>query len=72
MADQKPVTHMVGQYSKTLYPSPLPMTPGEEMGGFKLGSTVILLFEAPEDFEFTVKPGETVRMGQAFGGRSKA
>lgn len=45
------------------------MSPGQEMGGFKLGSTVILVFEAPSDFQLLVKPGDTVRMGQAFGER---
>ena len=27
------------------------------MGGFNFGSTIVLIFEAPNDFEFVVKPG---------------
>lgn len=41
---------------------------GEEMGGFKLGSTVVLVFEAPEQgFTFTLEPGQQVRVGQSLG-----
>lgn len=44
-----------------------PLTRGQEMGGFKLGSTIVMVFEAPRGFRFTVKPGEKVKVGQAFG-----
>jgi phosphatidylserine decarboxylase len=37
------------------------------MGGFKLGSTVVMVFEAPRGFSFTVKPGEKVKVGQRMG-----
>lgn len=41
---------------------------GQEMGRFKLGSTVILLFakDALQAFDPKVKPGAITRMGQAF------
>lgn len=45
----------------------MPLEKGEEMGGFKLGSTVVLCFEAPSDFEFNVKVGDKVKMGQNIG-----
>ncbi|KAG0051081.1 phosphatidylserine decarboxylase 1 [Gryganskiella cystojenkinii] len=44
-----------------------PLHVGEEMGGFKLGSTVVLVFEAPENFKFVIEPGQRVKMGQALG-----
>ncbi|KAG9097121.1 phosphatidylserine decarboxylase 1 [Ceratobasidium sp. UAMH 11750] len=44
-----------------------PLTRGQEMGGFKLGSTVVMVFEAPRGFEFTIKPGEKVKVGQRMG-----
>ncbi|KAI8888259.1 phosphatidylserine decarboxylase [Backusella circina FSU 941] len=40
---------------------------GDEMGGFYLGSTVVLVFEAPNNFKFDVTSGEKVKMGQALG-----
>lgn len=50
---------------------------GDEMGGFQLGSTVVLVFEAPasgvgEDgrkkgWEWEVEKGQRVKMGQALG-----
>ncbi|KZS90254.1 phosphatidylserine decarboxylase [Sistotremastrum niveocremeum HHB9708] len=44
-----------------------PLRPGQEMGGFSLGSTIVLVFEAPKGFGFSVKAGEVVRVGQALG-----
>ncbi|KAF4121810.1 phosphatidylserine decarboxylase [Geosmithia morbida] len=50
---------------------------GDEMGGFQLGSTVVLVFEAPAEakgadgetkgWEWAVNKGQTVKMGQALG-----
>ncbi|KAA1102520.1 phosphatidylserine decarboxylase 1 [Puccinia graminis f. sp. tritici] len=40
---------------------------GTEVGAFSLGSTIVLVFEAPEQFQFSVKKGEPVRVGQAIG-----
>lgn len=49
---------------------------GEEMGGFQLGSTIVLIFEAPatsegaEDksgFTWVVEKGQKLKMGQALG-----
>lgn len=58
-----------------------PMVKGGEMGGFNLGSTIVLVFEAPgggEDgesgekrkeggFRFLVKRGQRVKVGEALG-----
>ncbi|KAL1898929.1 phosphatidylserine decarboxylase 1 [Ceratocystis pirilliformis] len=46
---------------------------GEEMGGFQLGSTVVLVFEAPvegengEKWQWEVEKGQKIKMGQALG-----
>ncbi|KAM0358575.1 hypothetical protein ACHAP4_004550 [Fusarium culmorum] len=50
---------------------------GEEMGGFQLGSTIVLVFEAPANkvgennqhigWDWAVEKGQQVKMGQALG-----
>eukprot|EP00924_Labyrinthula_sp_SR-Ha-C_P003343 snap_masked-scaffold_15-processed-gene-6.14-mRNA-1 protein AED:1.00 eAED:1.00 QI:0/-1/0/0/-1/1/1/0/337 len=37
---------------------------GEHLGGFRFGSTIILLFEAEDDFKFTVSRGDFIKMGE--------
>jgi phosphatidylserine decarboxylase len=62
-----------GTYNEAVYSaaSPVlngqPLRPGQEMGGFCLGSTIVLVFEAPPDFEFGVHAGQKVRVGQKLG-----
>lgn len=44
---------------------------GDEMGGFQLGSTIVLVFEAPSEdkggWKWMVQKGQKVAMGQALG-----
>uniref|UniRef100_A0A453JAM5 Phosphatidylserine decarboxylase n=7 Tax=Aegilops tauschii subsp. strangulata TaxID=200361 RepID=A0A453JAM5_AEGTS len=51
---------------------------GQEIAGFKMGSTVVVVFEAPlskargdgtvsSDFGFCVKAGDRIRVGEAIG-----
>jgi phosphatidylserine decarboxylase len=66
-----------GTYTEAVYSaaSPIlkgqPLRPGQEMGGFCLGSTIVLVFEAPPSFEFAVHAGQRVRVGQKLGDTPK-
>jgi phosphatidylserine decarboxylase len=37
---------------------------GDEFGEFKLGSCIVLIFEAPTNFEFQHRTGDQIRVGQ--------
>ena len=39
-------------------------TAGEEVGMFKLGSTIVLIFEASDNMEWAVNSGDKVKMGE--------
>ncbi|KAF9261424.1 phosphatidylserine decarboxylase 1 [Marasmius fiardii PR-910] len=62
-----------GTYSEAVYSaaSPIlngqPLLPAQEMGGFCLGSTIVLVFEAPETFKFSIENSQKVRVGQKLG-----
>lgn len=43
----------------------IPFDKGEQFGEFRLGSTVVLLFEAPKDFRFDLERGQQIQMGCA-------
>ncbi|XP_053326240.1 phosphatidylserine decarboxylase proenzyme, mitochondrial isoform X3 [Spea bombifrons] len=43
------------------------MRKGEQLGEFNLGSTIVLIFEAPKDFTFNLKPGQKIHFGEAVG-----
>ncbi|OMJ10528.1 Phosphatidylserine decarboxylase proenzyme 1, mitochondrial [Smittium culicis] len=40
---------------------------GCEIGGFKLGSTVVVVFEAPKTFKFDIQVGQKIKLGESLG-----
>ena len=52
---------------KVFGPEGVAMRKGDHVGLFHLGSTVVLVFEAPRSFEFTVSAGDRVKFGQPLG-----
>ena len=63
----------VGTFEEAVYTAASPVLRGqplakaEEMGGFCLGSTIVLVFEAPRDFEFVVRAGQRIKVGEKIG-----
>ncbi|EMD41480.1 hypothetical protein CERSUDRAFT_110048 [Gelatoporia subvermispora B] len=63
----------LGTYTEAVYSaaSPVlngqPLTKAQEMGGFCLGSTVVLVFEAPKNFQFDITAGQKVKVGEKLG-----
>jgi phosphatidylserine decarboxylase len=48
---------------------PLALSPGDMVGSFRIGSTLVLAVEVPDhwNFSFTCKSGDKLRVGQALG-----
>jgi len=43
------------------------LQPGDCIGRFEFGSTIVLTFTAPKDFKFTVQLGQKLKYGEAIG-----
>lgn len=41
-----------------------PLKKGDQMGVFRLGSTVVMHFEGPKGLEWSIKGGQHVKVGQ--------
>ena len=46
---------------------PVQLAKGDHIGWFSLGSTIILIFAAPKNFEFTAQSGDRVLAGHPLG-----
>jgi len=44
-----------------------PLQAFDEVGGFMLGSTIVMVFEAPENFHFTAVKGAKCKVGESLG-----
>lgn len=60
--------HKPGTVHARDYSPPVSLGRGDDVGLFELGSTVVLIFEAPSSFEWGIKAGEPVVVGMPLGG----
>ena len=56
-----------GGVQRIRFDTPVRLEKGEEMGRFKLGSTVVMAFGEPVSFADAIEPGAKVQMGQTLG-----
>jgi len=62
--------HAPGTFTEKTFASPvggIATRRGVELGAFRLGSTIVLVFEAPKEFEFTLQHNQKIRVGDAVG-----
>ncbi|OWF42679.1 phosphatidylserine decarboxylase proenzyme, mitochondrial-like [Mizuhopecten yessoensis] len=55
------------EFIDKVYPNGVKVKKGEMFGEFNMGSTVVLVFEAPKDFKFTCENRQHVKCGIALG-----
>ena len=67
--DESILTNMpVGDVTKKLWPDGVALKSGDLVGGFKLGSSVVLVFEVTEEgFKWAVNVGDAIRVGEIVG-----
>merc|ERR1711976_1027647 len=53
-----------GYYFDRKYDFPVELEKGEMVGEFNMGSTIVMVFEAPKDFEFKMEHEQVVQMGE--------
>ncbi|XP_017015865.2 phosphatidylserine decarboxylase proenzyme, mitochondrial [Drosophila takahashii] len=55
------------EYDELALNSPKEFGKGDLVGQFNMGSTIVLLFEAPKNFKFDIVAGQKIRVGESLG-----
>ena len=59
--------HQDGTYFDKTFSSAVDAPKGSMFGEFNLGSTLVLIFEAPKGFQFKICEGQKIKYGEAIG-----
>ncbi|KAL8589455.1 hypothetical protein ACOMHN_061666 [Nucella lapillus] len=59
--------HTDGTYYDKVFSSAVPVSKGAMFGEFNLGSTLVLIFEAPKGFQFKIRTGQKIKCGEPIG-----
>ncbi|XP_035904101.1 phosphatidylserine decarboxylase proenzyme, mitochondrial isoform X1 [Anopheles stephensi] len=60
-------SHKKKEYDELEMPDDKYLDKGELVGQFRMGSTIVLIFEAPKEFKFNLFPGQRVKVGERLG-----
>lgn len=55
------------EYDELRLQNHIELEKGDLIGQFNMGSTIVLLFEAPKNFKFNIQPGQKIYVGQPIG-----
>jgi len=67
MTTNQPISTNTPLYHDRAYQSDIKFNHGDSIGRFEFGSTIVLVFQAPKEFEFSVQPGQKLKYGQSLG-----
>ncbi|XP_059619781.1 phosphatidylserine decarboxylase proenzyme, mitochondrial isoform X2 [Phlebotomus argentipes] len=60
-------THKGNDFDEVPLPGGTTLQKGELLGQFNMGSTIVLIFEAPKSFKFSIQAGQKIRVGEKLG-----